>query len=186
MSEVAKPRPEFRNLNALSDLPGYRWPLAALVSGMHRISGVLMFLLLPFILWIFDKSVSSEISFGQFTAAFTAGLGIFPGSVQRFPAANMRGADGSRLKVPHMGWNTVAQKKPHPLWAGIADHSRFYFVHSYCVQAPDSALCAGTTDYGLSFTSAVAQDNIFAVQFHPEKSARDGLQLLKNFVEWHP
>ena len=115
-----------------------------------------------------------------------AGLGIFPGSVQRFPAARMHGADGSRLKVPHMGWNTVAQKKPHPLWAGIADHSRFYFVHSYCVQAPDSALCAGTTDYGLSFTSAVAQDNIFAVQFHPEKSARDGLQLLKNFVEWHP
>lgn len=80
MSEVAKPRPEFRNINALSDLPGYRWPLAALVSGMHRISGVLMFLLLPFILWMFDKSVSSEISFGQFTAAFTAGLGIFPGS----------------------------------------------------------------------------------------------------------
>ena len=80
MIEVAKPRPEFRNLNALSDLPGYRWPLAALVSGMHRISGVLMFLLLPFILWMFDKSVSSEISFGQFTAAFTAGLGIFPGS----------------------------------------------------------------------------------------------------------
>ena len=79
MSEVAKPRPEFRNLNALSDLPGYRWPLAALVSGMHRISGVLMVLLLPFILWMFDKSVSSEISFGQFTAAFTAGLGIFPG-----------------------------------------------------------------------------------------------------------
>ena len=80
MSEVVKPRPEFRNINALSDLPGYRWPLAALVSGMHRISGVLMFLLLPFILWMFDKSVSSEISFGQFTAAFTAGLGIFPGS----------------------------------------------------------------------------------------------------------
>ena len=80
MSEVVKPLPEFRNINALSDLPGYRWPLAALVSGMHRISGVLMFLLLPFILWMFDKSVSSEISFGQFTAAFTAGLGIFPGS----------------------------------------------------------------------------------------------------------
>ena len=79
MSEVAKPRPEFRNLNALSDLPGYRSPLAALVSGMHRISGVLMVLLRPFILWMFDKSVSSELSFGQFTAAFTAGLGIFPG-----------------------------------------------------------------------------------------------------------
>ena len=79
MSEVAKPRPEFRNLNALSDLPGYRWPLAALVSGMHRISGVLMFLLMPFILWMFDKSVSSEISFGKFKAAFNAGLGFVPG-----------------------------------------------------------------------------------------------------------
>ena len=80
MTELAKKRPEFRNINAFKDLPGYRWPLAALVSGMHRISGVLMFLLLPFILWMFDKSVSSEISFGQFTAAFTAGLGICPGS----------------------------------------------------------------------------------------------------------
>lgn len=130
--------------------------------------------------------IGEQMLFAHSEEGDTAGLGIFPGSVQRFPAANMHGADGSRLKVPHMGWNTVAQKKPHPLWAGIADHSRFYFVHSYCVQAPDSALCAGTTDYGLSFTSAVAQDNIFAVQFHPEKSARDGLQLLKNFVEWHP
>ena len=130
--------------------------------------------------------IGEQMLFAHSEEGDAAGLGIFPGSVQRFPAALMHGADGSRLKVPHMGWNTVAQKKPHPLWAGIADHSRFYFVHSYCVQAPDSALCAGTTDYGLSFTSAVAQDNIFAVQFHPEKSARDGLQLLKNFVEWHP
>lgn len=130
--------------------------------------------------------IGEQMLFAHSEEGDAAGLGIFPGSVQRFPAARMHGADGSRLKVPHMGWNTVAQKKPHPLWAGIADHSRFYFVHSYCVQAPDSALCAGTTDYGLSFTSAVAQDNIFAVQFHPEKSARDGLQLLKNFVEWQP
>ena len=130
--------------------------------------------------------IGEQMLFAHSEEGDAAGLGIFPGSVQRFPAARMHGADGSRLKVPHMGWNTVAQKKPHPLWAGIADHSRFYFVHSYCVQAPDSALCAGTTDYGLSFTSAVAQYNIFAVQFHPEKSARDGLQLLKNFVEWHP
>ena len=130
--------------------------------------------------------IGEQMLFAHSEEGDAAGLGIFPGSVQRFPAARMHGADGSRLKVPHMGWNTVAQKKPHPLWAGIADHSRFYFVHSYCVQAPDSALCAGTTDYGLSFTSAVAQDNIFAVQFHPEKSARDGLQLLQNFVQWQP
>ena len=79
MSEVAKPRPEYRNINALSDLPHYRWPLAALVSGAHRFSGVLMFLLLPFVLWLFDKSVSSEISFGQFTSAFTSGLIGLPG-----------------------------------------------------------------------------------------------------------
>ena len=79
MSEVAKPRPEYRNINALSDLPHYRWPLAALVSGAHRFSGVLMFLLLPFVLWLFDKSVSSEISFGQFTSAFTNGLIGLPG-----------------------------------------------------------------------------------------------------------
>ena len=79
MSEVAKPRPEYRNINALSDLPSYRWPLAALVSGAHRLSGVLMFFLLPLVLWLFDKSVSSEISFGQFTSAFSTGLGVFPG-----------------------------------------------------------------------------------------------------------
>ena len=78
MSEVAKPRPEYRNINALGDLPSYRWPLAALVSGAHRLSGVLMFLLLPFIIWLFDKSISSEISVGQFSAAFSAGLGVFP------------------------------------------------------------------------------------------------------------
>ncbi len=77
MSDTSKPRPEFRNLNVFGDLPSYRWPLAALVSGMHRISGVLMFVLLPFILWLFDKSVSSEISFGEFSAAFDTGLGIF-------------------------------------------------------------------------------------------------------------
>ena len=130
--------------------------------------------------------IGEQMLFAHSEEGDAAGLGIFPGSVQRFPAANMHGADGSRLKVPHMGWNTVAQKKPHPLWAGIADHSRFYFVHSYCVQAPDSALCAGTTDYGLSFTTAVAQDNIFAVQFHPEKSADHGLTLYRNFLHWAP
>ena len=130
--------------------------------------------------------IGEQMLFAHSEEGDAAGLGIFPGSVQRFPAANMHGADGARLKVPHMGWNTVAQKKPHPLWAGIADHSRFYFVHSYCVQAPDSALCAGTTDYGLSFTSAVARDNIFATQFHPEKSAAAGLKMLENFTLWRP
>jgi glutamine amidotransferase len=92
--------------------------------------------------------------------------------------------DGQRLKVPHMGWNQV-QQKPHPLWAGIADGARFYFVHSYYVNRPSPAGDGDATEYGIPFTCAVGRDNIFAVQFHPEKSARDGLQLLKNFVEWH-
>nr|MBL8411324.1 imidazole glycerol phosphate synthase subunit HisH [Dechloromonas sp.] len=113
------------------------------------------------------------------------GLGVFSGVVKRFPDDKMIDARGERLKVPHMGWNEVAQR-PHALWAGIADRSRFYFVHSYCVQHIDPALTTGVCDYGIPFTCAVGRDNIFAVQFHPEKSARDGLQLLKNFVEWRP
>lgn len=113
------------------------------------------------------------------------GLGVFSGQVKRFPESSMVSADGQRLKVPHMGWNEVRQK-PHALWRNIADGARFYFVHSYCVHPADAALATGTTEYGIPFTCAVGRDNIFAVQFHPEKSARDGLQLLKNFVEWQP
>jgi len=112
-------------------------------------------------------------------------LGVFPGNVVRFPDDKMRLPTGERLKVPHMGWNTVRQV-PHALWNGIADGAHFYFVHSYFVQPADPALVTGTCEYGVPFTCAVGRDNIFAVQFHPEKSARDGLQLLKNFVEWHP
>jgi len=112
-------------------------------------------------------------------------LGVFAGKVKRFPDDKMFLANGERLKVPHMGWNEVRQT-PHALWQGIADNSRFYFVHSYFVEPADSALVTGTCHYGVPFTCAVGRDNIFAVQFHPEKSARDGLQLLKNFVEWHP
>jgi glutamine amidotransferase len=114
-----------------------------------------------------------------------AGLGVFAGSVRRFPEARMSAADGQRLKVPHMGWNEVRQR-PHALWQGVADGARFYFVHSYCVEPRDGALVAGSTEYGVPFTCAVGRDNIFAVQFHPEKSARDGLQLLKNFAQWRP
>ena len=114
-----------------------------------------------------------------------AGLGVFAGQVRRFPEAKMFAADGQRLKVPHMGWNRLEQK-PHALWADIADQSRFYFVHSYCVQPADPSVVTGTTEYGIPFTCAVGRDNIFAVQFHPEKSAQDGLQLLKNFVAWQP
>lgn len=121
------------------------------------------------------------------------GLGVLPGKVRRFPPALMRDADGGKLKVPHMGWNEVEQQgsripgaSSHPLWAGIADRARFYFVHSYYVEAAAPELVAGISAYGFPFTSAVAQANIFAVQFHPEKSAAAGLRLLGNFVTWQP
>jgi len=105
-------------------------------------------------------------------------LGIFQGKVKRFP-------DQAGLKVPHMGWNQVHQANPeHPLWHGIAQDSRFYFVHSYYVQPDDAGLIAATCDYGLDFAAALTRDNLFATQFHPEKSHTAGLQLLKNFVEW--
>jgi len=114
------------------------------------------------------------------------GLGVFPGQVRRFPEAQMMGADGVRLKVPHMGWNEVWQHEAHPMWQGIPDGDRFYYVHSYFVDPAQDDLAAAHTDYGIRFTSAVARDNIFAVQFHPEKSARAGLQLLTNFIAWKP
>jgi glutamine amidotransferase len=112
------------------------------------------------------------------------GLGIMPGQVVRFPAARMRDASGGKLKVPHMGWNKVYQKQSHPMWDGIDDGSRFYFVHSYYVEAVDLGTVAGETSYPFAFTCAVARDNIFAVQFHPEKSQSTGLRLLSNFVRW--
>ena len=114
------------------------------------------------------------------------GLGILPGEVVRFPEDRMQAADGSRLKVPHMGWNEVWQSGPHPMWDGIPDGERFYFVHSYFVVPADGALTAAETDYGLRFTSAVARANIFAAQFHPEKSAAAGLRLLANYIRRPP
>ena len=114
----------------------------------------------------------------------TPGLASFRGRVTRFP--NRDPATGSRLKVPHMGWNQVRQAKDHPLWQGIEDGERFYFVHSYHVEPVDPDLAAGRTDYALEFTSAIAAGNVFAVQFHPEKSQRPGLRLLANFFGWRP
>jgi len=111
-------------------------------------------------------------------------LGLYPGRVRRFPGG--RGPDGERLKIPHMGWNQVHQTHDHPLWAGISQDSRFYFVHSYYVDPEQAGLTAATTEYGVRFASAFADANLFAVQFHPEKSADAGLQLLRNFVNWRP
>jgi len=112
-------------------------------------------------------------------------LGLFPGSVVRFPAGQ-RDREGRALKVPHMGWNTVRQVRPHPLWQGIADEERFYFVHSYYACPTDQGLDVGRSEHGVGFTSAVARDNIFATQFHPEKSAAAGLRLYANFASWSP
>ena len=112
------------------------------------------------------------------------GLGILPGRVVRFPAERMHDVSGNKLKVPHMGWNKVYQKRAHPMWAGIEDGSRFYFVHSFYVEAADAGMIAGETRYPFAFTCAAARNNIFAVQFHPEKSQSVGLRLLSNFVRW--
>ena len=130
--------------------------------------------------------IGLQMLFEQSEEGNVPGLGIFAGPVRRFPAGKMVGASGEKLKVPHMGWNRVSQTRSHALWNGIEDGARFYFVHSYFVDPVDRACIAGTTDYGIPFTSAVARDNIFAIQCHPEKSAQAGLALLSNFVRWNP
>jgi glutamine amidotransferase len=114
----------------------------------------------------------------------TPGLGLLPGQVKRFPDPHVDPVSGERLKVPHMGWNQLHQARPHPLWQGIEQDSRFYFVHSYYVTTDDPDETAGTCDYGLEFVAAACRDNMFAVQFHPEKSAQAGLKLLQNFLQW--
>ena len=111
------------------------------------------------------------------------GLGILPGNVIRF-TDNQIDENGDAYKIPSMGWNQVKQEKSHPLWEGIEDGSRFYFVHSYYVKLELDSDVAGSTDYICQYTSAVARDNLFATQFHPEKSQHDGLRLLKNFLNW--
>lgn len=121
----------------------------------------------------------------------TPGLGLIPGRVRRFDLQGRRQPDGSRYKVPQMGWNRVhpanaGQPGRHPMWTGVPDGGWFYFVHSYYAATEDPAHCAGQADYGGLFTCAVARDNIFATQFHPEKSADLGLVLYRNFLHWSP
>lgn len=111
------------------------------------------------------------------------GLRVIAGAVLRFPERALD-ANGNPYKIPHMGWNMVDQRRPHPLWSGIASGERFYFVHSYYVQPDAMVDIAATTDYAVTFASAIARDNLFAVQFHPEKSQRAGLRLLENFLTW--
>ena len=118
--------------------------------------------------------------------ANTPCLGLFQGEVVKFNLAGRLQADGHPFKVPQMGWNAVHQSRQHPLWAGIEEGSYFYFVHSYYAQPSEVRHTVGETDYGAPFTSAIARDNIFATQFHPEKSADNGLQLYRNFLTWSP
>ena len=114
------------------------------------------------------------------------GMGLMKGQVRHFEAAHRAaGASSSHLKIPHMGWNQVKQRFEHPLWHEIDDQERFYFVHSYYVEATDPATVVGESHYGIPFTAAAARDNLFATQFHPEKSQQAGLQLIKNFIHWN-
>jgi imidazole glycerol-phosphate synthase subunit HisH len=128
--------------------------------------------------------IGLQMLFEHSTEGDIEGLGILPGRVVRF-AHDLRDAQDNRLKVPHMGWNQVTHGD-HALWVGVAQDARFYFVHSYYVQPRDDALLQGSSCYPQPFVCAVARDNLFAVQFHPEKSASAGLTLLQNFVNWNP
>jgi glutamine amidotransferase len=130
--------------------------------------------------------VGEQMLFDWSAEGDTAGLGLMPGKVVRFALEGRLQDDGSRFKVPQMGWNRVRQTNPHPLWDGVPDDSFFYFVHSYFVVPDNPAHTAGETDYGAAFASAVARDNLFATQFHPEKSAEAGLRVYRNFVQWNP
>ncbi len=126
---------------------------------------------------LFDESEENE---------GTPGLGLLPGRVVRFQLDGKLQADGSRFKVPQMGWNRVRQTRAHPLWEGVEDGSYFYFVHSYYVAPDEPADTIGEADYGGMYTCAVARDNLVATQFHPEKSAAAGLRLYRNFIHWKP
>jgi glutamine amidotransferase len=136
---------------------------------------------------LFGVCVGMQMLLDRSEEGPTDGLGLIHGDVIRFDLAGRLQPDGSRYKVPQMGWNQVWQtQRPHPLWAGIPDGSYYYFVHSFHARTSDARHSAGETDYGARFTAAIARDNIFATQFHPEKSADHGLALYRNFLHWTP
>jgi glutamine amidotransferase len=135
---------------------------------------------------LFGVCVGEQMLFDWSDEGDTPGLGLLPGKVVRFALEGRVQDDGSRFKVPQMGWNRVHQQAPHPLWDGIADQAYFYFVHSFYAVPAIAEHTVGVTEYGSAFSCAVARDNIFATQFHPEKSASAGLQLYRNFVHWKP
>ncbi len=135
---------------------------------------------------LFGVCVGMQMLLDRSSEGPTNGLGLIPGEVIRFDLAGRLQPDGSRFKVPQMGWNQVVQSQPHALWAGVPDSSYFYFVHSFYARPSDARHSTGEADYGGRFTAAVARDNIFATQFHPEKSAEHGLTLYRNFLHWTP
>lgn len=139
---------------------------------------------------LFGVCVGMQMLLDHSAEGDTPGLGLIPGEVLKFDLAGKLQSDGSRYKVPQMGWNTVRQVAHggavHPVWAGVPDNSYFYFVHSFYARPQDARHCAGEADYGGLFAAAIARDNIFATQFHPEKSADQGLALYRNFLHWNP
>jgi glutamine amidotransferase len=139
---------------------------------------------------LFGVCVGMQMMLDHSAEGDTPGLGLIAGQVIKFDLAGRNQPDGSRYKVPQMGWNRVQQMdhgaSRHPVWAGVPDGSYFYFVHSFYARPSDARHSAGETDYGARFTAAIARDNIFATQFHPEKSAAHGLALYRNFLHWNP
>lgn len=139
---------------------------------------------------LFGVCVGMQMMLDHSAEGDTPGLGLIPGQVIKFDLAGRTQPDGSRYKVPQMGWNRVQQMDHgagrHPVWAGVPDGSYFYFVHSFYARPLDARHSAGEADYGARFTAAIARDNIFATQFHPEKSAAHGLALYRNFLHWNP
>ena len=139
---------------------------------------------------LFGVCVGMQMLLDHSAEGDTPGLGLIPGEVRKFDLAGRTQPDGSRYKVPQMGWNQVYQSAPdgqrHPVWTGVPDGSWFYFVHSYHAHPSETRHTAGETDYGGRFAAAIARDNIFATQFHPEKSAAQGLALYRNFLHWNP
>ena len=139
---------------------------------------------------MFGVCVGMQMLLDHSAEGDTPGLGLIPGDVRKFDLAGRTQPDGSRFKVPQMGWNQVREMEHagavHPVWAGVPDNSYFYFVHSFYAAPADPAHCAGLADYGSLFAAAIARDNIFATQFHPEKSAQQGLALYRNFLHWNP
>jgi glutamine amidotransferase len=135
---------------------------------------------------LFGVCVGMQMLLDRSEEGPSEGLGLIHGEVLKFDLAGRLQPDGSRFKVPQMGWNQVFQTRPHPIWQGVPDASYFYFVHSYYARPSDARHSAGEADYGTRFTAAIARDNIFATQFHPEKSADQGLALYRNFLQWTP